>query len=84
MAAFISFHSGLADGLTVQLFTWYKNSRKGKSYKAMFCESVRFSILNLGTMQTKQNTFHSKMKLTELLKSSIMDTKATSTSINYN
>lgn len=68
MAAFISFHSGLADGLNAQWFIWCKNSRKRKSHEAVSCESVRFSIINLGTMQTKQNKFHSKMKLTKLLK----------------
>lgn len=46
-----------------------KIAEKGRAvYKAMFCESARFLVLNLGTVQTKQNTFHSKMKLAQLLK----------------
>ena len=41
-----------------------KTAEKGRAvYRSMSCQSARFLVLNLGTVQTKQNTFHLK-KLT--------------------
>ena len=82
MVAFLSFHSGPAGGLNVWWFMWYKNSRTGKSHEAKFCESARLPIIHLGTMQTRQNEFHPKKKLTKLLRQP-MDTKAISVSASY-